>query len=150
MRTSKFNILYIIGFCLMACLFQSICWLRTAKLLPLSLTPDTGGMTRGAIGRKGREKNINLNVALKLGRMIQDNCSDTRVVYTRKNDVFVPLHRRAENSQQHQSRLVYFHPYQLRASRKSQVFGAETYTLGFTPYRRKSGSSQERKLGDPD
>lgn len=34
------------------------------------------------------------------------------------------------NSQQRQSRLVYFHPYQLRGFQKSQVFGAETYTLG--------------------
>ena len=55
-----------------------------------------GGNDPGAVGRRGKEKNINLSVALKLGKLIEANCTDTKVVYTRKKDTFVPLHRRAE------------------------------------------------------
>ena len=62
--------------------------------------------------------------------MIQDNCSDTRVVYTRKNDVFVPLHRRAEIANNTKADLFISIHTNSVASRKSQVFGAETYTLG--------------------
>ena len=34
-------------------------------------------------------KNINLSVALKLGKLIQDNCKDVKVLYTRQKDVGV-------------------------------------------------------------
>ncbi len=130
MRTSKFNILYIIGFCLMACLFPIHLLAENGKTFTVVIDAGHGGNDPGAIGRKGREKNINLNVALKLGRMIQDNCSDTRVVYTRKNDVFVPLHRRAEIANNAKADLFISIHTNSVASRKSQVFGAETYTLG--------------------
>ena len=60
------------------------------------LDPGHGGNDPGAVGRKGKEKNINLNVAIKLGKLIESKCNDTKVVYTRKTDKFVPLHKRAE------------------------------------------------------
>ena len=67
MRTSKFNILYIIGFCLMACLFPIHLLAENGKTFTVVIDAGHGGNDAGAIGRKGREKNINLNVALKLG-----------------------------------------------------------------------------------
>lgn len=89
-----------------------------------------GGHDPGAIGRKGREKNINLNVALKVGKLIQTNCPDTRVVYTRSKDVFVPLHRRAEIANNAKADLfISIHTNSI-ASRSSNVSGTETYTLG--------------------
>ena len=54
-----------------------------------------GGRDPGAVGKKAREKDINLNVALKLGSLIEKNCPQTRVIYTRKKDVFVSLEKRA-------------------------------------------------------
>ena len=89
----------------------NILYIATSLLLTFILAPQAhaaktnftvvidaghGGHDPGAIGRRGKEKNINLSVALKLGRLIKQNCPDTRVVYTREKDVFVPLHRRAE------------------------------------------------------
>ena len=41
------------------------------------------------------ELRINLNVALKLGKLIQNNCKDVSIVYTREKDTFVGLDRRA-------------------------------------------------------
>ena len=55
-----------------------------------------GGHDPGAIGKISKEKNINLNVALKVGNLIKRNCDDVKVIYTRSKDVFIPLDRRAE------------------------------------------------------
>ena len=41
-----------------------------------------GGHDPGAIGKISKEKNINLNVALKLGKSDQRNCDDVKVIYT--------------------------------------------------------------------
>lgn len=89
-----------------------------------------GGNDPGAVGRRGKEKNINLSVALKLGKLIEANCADTKVVYTRKKDTFVPLHRRAEIANAAKADLfISIHTNSL-ASRNSRVQGTETYTLG--------------------
>lgn len=89
-----------------------------------------GGHDPGAIGRRGKEKNINLSVALKLGRLIERNCSDTRVVYTRSTDKFVALHERAEIANNAKANLfISIHTNSL-ASRTTKVSGTETYTLG--------------------
>lgn len=130
MQTSKFNILYIICFCMAVFLPGNSIWAAPDKTFTVVIDAGHGGNDPGAIGRKGREKNINLNVALKLGRMIQDNCNDTRVVYTRKTDVFVPLHRRAEIANNAKADLFISIHTNSVASRKNQVSGAETYTLG--------------------
>ncbi len=49
------------------------------------------GATRGVFSK---EKDIALQVALKLGRAIEANLKDVKVVYTRSTDVFVPLYER--------------------------------------------------------
>lgn len=130
MQTSKFNILYIICFCMAVFLPGNSIWAAPDKTFTVVIDAGHGGNDPGAIGRRGREKNINLNVALKLGQMIQNNCNDTRVIYTRKTDVFVPLHRRAEIANNAKADLFISIHTNSVASRKNQVSGAETYTLG--------------------
>ena len=49
----------------------------------------------GARGANINEKEINLAVALKLGRLIENNAEDVRVIYTRKTDRFIELDERA-------------------------------------------------------
>ena len=49
------------------------------------------GATRGVFSR---EKDIALQVALKLGKAVEANLKDVKVVYTRSTDVFVPLYER--------------------------------------------------------
>ena len=89
-----------------------------------------GGHDPGAIGKNGKEKNINLSVALKLGKLIESGNADTKVIYTRKTDVFVPLHRRAEIANNAKADLFISIHTNSVASRNSQVNGTETYTLG--------------------
>ena len=94
------------------------------------IDPGHGGNDPGAIGRKGKEKNINLNVAIKLGRLIEQKCNDTKVVFTRKTDIFLPLNKRAEIANNAKANLFISIHTNAVAKNKSQVRGAETYTLG--------------------
>lgn len=88
-----------------------------------------GGKDPGAIGKRAKEKTINLNVALALGKLIEDNCPRTRVIYTRKTDVFVSLDRRARVANEAKADL--FISIHTNALPKGKIArGAETYTLG--------------------
>ena len=49
-----------------------------------------GGKDNGASGKISKEKNINLNIALAFGRMVEANCPDVKVVYTRKGARTLP------------------------------------------------------------
>ena len=62
----------------------------------LVIDPGHGGHDAGAIGKFSKEKDINLRTALAFGKYVERNCSDVKVIYTRKNDVFVKLDERAE------------------------------------------------------
>lgn len=88
-----------------------------------------GGHDAGAVGAYSKEKDINLKVALAFGRLVENNCSDVKVVYTRKTDVFIPLQRRADIANNNKADLfVSVHTNALPAGR--QAYGSETYTLG--------------------
>ena len=88
-----------------------------------------GGHDAGAIGAYSKEKDINLKVALAFGRLVENNCPDVKVVYTRKTDVFIPLQRRADIANNNKADLfVSVHTNALPAGR--QAYGSETYTLG--------------------
>ncbi|WP_299169646.1 N-acetylmuramoyl-L-alanine amidase [uncultured Bacteroides sp.] len=129
MQRRKFDILFIAVSLLLA--FSSFPQTHAAETrFTVVIDAGHGGNDPGAIGRRGKEKNINLNVALKLGRLIRQNCPDTRVVYTRERDVFVPLHRRAEIANDAKADLFISIHTNSVASRNRSVSGTETYTLG--------------------
>ena len=54
-----------------------------------------GGHDPGCLGKKSKEKDVALGIALKLGKKIEENFPDVSVIYTRKTDVFVELYERA-------------------------------------------------------
>lgn len=88
-----------------------------------------GGHDPGAIGKISKEKNINLNVALKVGNLIKRNCDDVKVIYTRSKDVFIPLDRRAEIANNAKADLfISIHTNALAKNRTAK--GASTWTLG--------------------
>ena len=128
MRLNKHYILFI-AVCF-AMLWLPLCLaLAQTKQYIVVIDAGHGGHDPGAIGKISREKNINLSVALKLGKMIQTNCSDTKVIYTREKDVFVPLARRAEIANEAKADLfISIHTNSLGGNRK--VKGASTWTLG--------------------
>lgn len=88
-----------------------------------------GGHDPGAVGKISKEKDINLNVALRLGKLIEKNCRDTKVIYTRRKDVFVKLDRRAEIANNAKADLfISIHTNSLKNNRTVQ--GPSTWTLG--------------------
>lgn len=54
-----------------------------------------GGKDPGAVGKRGKEKDIALAIALKLGKYIEENIPEVKVIYTRKTDVYPKLIERA-------------------------------------------------------
>lgn len=99
------------------------------KKFTLVIDAGHGGHDTGAIGKITKEKTINLNVALTFGRLVERNCPDVNVIYTRKTDVFIPLHTRADIANRNKADLfISIHTNALPKGRISR--GLETYTLG--------------------
>jgi N-acetylmuramoyl-L-alanine amidase len=84
-----------------------------------------GGKDPGNTGNGFLEKKIALNIALKLGKNLEQNNID--VIYTRKSDVFVDLFDRANLANKSDAQLfISIHC----DSHTSQAFGAGTFVLG--------------------
>lgn len=64
------------------------------KIKTIVLDAGHGGTDGATKGLFSREKDIALQVALRLGKAIEENMKDVKVVYTRSTDVFVPLYER--------------------------------------------------------
>ena len=117
-------------------IFILLAWMATAAAaladghrFTLVVDAGHGGHDAGAKGAFSYEKNINLNVALAFGRLVEDNSPDVRVIYTRKTDVFVPLHRRAEIANKNKADVfISIHTNALPAGHVAR--GLETYTMG--------------------
>ncbi|EJW97664.1 N-acetylmuramoyl-L-alanine amidase, family 3 [gut metagenome] len=105
------------------------CLQAKERVFVVVIDPGHGGHDPGALGRRGKEKNINLNVALKLGRLIQEQCRDVQVVYTRKTDVFIALDRRAQIANNAKADL-FISIHTNSVARNRAIRGTETYTLG--------------------
>lgn len=88
-----------------------------------------GGKDPGTIGKKGtREKDVTLGVVLKLGKKIEKEFSDIKVVYTRDEDVFIPLDKRGKIANQAKGKL--FISVHCNANKKKDINGVESYFLG--------------------
>ncbi len=87
-----------------------------------------GGHDPGCIGTQLQEKNVALDVALKVGKLISEHCPDVQVIYTRKTDVFVELYRRAQIANDaHANLFISIH---CNSAENSQGNGVETFVMG--------------------
>lgn len=99
------------------------------RTFTLVIDAGHGGHDAGAVGARAKEKDINLRVALAFGRLVENNCSDVKVIYTRKTDVFVPLQRRADIANNAKADL--FISVHTNALPNGKIaYGSETYSLG--------------------
>ncbi|MBR3455410.1 MAG: N-acetylmuramoyl-L-alanine amidase [Bacteroidaceae bacterium] len=101
------------------------------KQFVVVIDPGHGGKDPGAIGSKpsNREKDINLGIAKRLGELIQSNCTDTKVIFTRSTDVFIELGRRAEIANKAKADLfISIHTNAMPKGAKRAV-GVQSYTL---------------------
>lgn len=98
------------------------------KVFTVVVDPGHGGKDPGAVGATAKEKDINLAVSLKLGKLIASSFADVKVVYTRDRDRFVDLNERANIANKNKADL--FISIHTNAVAKGTVRGTETYTLG--------------------
>jgi len=75
------------------------------KIKTIVLDPGHGGHDSGAVGRQSKEKDIALQVALKLGKKIQNEFPGIKVIYTRTTDVYPKLYERPALANKHHADL---------------------------------------------
>ena len=101
------------------------------KISRIVIDPGHGGHDTGTIGPHGLlEKNVCLDVALRLGKLIHQKLPSAQVIYTRNTDVFVPLEERTAIANQAGADL--FISIHANSSHDEQARGIETYYLNFT------------------
>jgi len=94
------------------------------------IDPGHGGKDPGAVGKRGKEKDINLAVALLMGKQIQENHPDVKVIYTRSKDILIGLDERANIANKANANL--FISIHCNASNNRQAKGAEVFTFGLS------------------
>ncbi len=90
-----------------------------------------GGHDTGTIGPTGlMEKDLCLDVALRLGKLIEDKLPSADVVYTRSDDTFIPLEQRTVIANEAKADL--FISIHANSSPDHSARGVETYYLNFS------------------
>ncbi len=101
---------------------------KGSRITTVVIDAGHGGKDPGAMGKHSKEKDITLAVALKTGQYIEKYLPDVKVIYTRKDDRFVPLYKRAEIA--NKNKADFFISIHCNANKSSGPFGAETYVMG--------------------
>ncbi|HWJ48751.1 MAG TPA: N-acetylmuramoyl-L-alanine amidase, partial [Candidatus Udaeobacter sp.] len=100
------------------------------KIGKIVIDPGHGGHDTGTIGPNGlEEKDLVLEVGRRLGKLLETRLG-AEVVYTRKNDTFIPLETRTAVANQQRADL--FISIHANSSSDSAARGVETYYLNFT------------------
>jgi N-acetylmuramoyl-L-alanine amidase len=100
------------------------------KIGKIVIDAGHGGHDTGTIGPNGlMEKDLVLDVALKLGKLLE-NRMGAEVIYTRDDDTFVPLETRTAIANKEQADL--FISIHANSSSDPSARGIETYYLNFT------------------
>lgn len=87
-----------------------------------------GGKDPGTSGRKVKEKDITLAIALKLGIYIEENIPDVKVIYTRTKDVLPTLNERSDIANRNKADL--FISIHVDGWHDSKVYGTSTFVMG--------------------
>lgn len=87
-----------------------------------------GGHDSGAVGRNHKEKDLALQMALKLGQMIKSSLPNVDVEYTRSTDVFLPLYQRIGIANKKKADL--FISIHCNYISNSKTKGTETFVMG--------------------
>ena len=100
------------------------------KIGRIVIDPGHGGHDSGTLGAGGiMEKDVVLDVALRLGKLLQDKLG-AQVIYTRSDDTFIPLETRTAIANEAQADL--FISVHANSSQDETARGVETYYLNFT------------------
>jgi N-acetylmuramoyl-L-alanine amidase len=95
-KNIKFTLLLSLGLVVLFCFKPGTGKGKTGTIKIIVIDPGHGGKDPGCNGVSSKEKDVSLAVALKLGKLIEANMKDVKVIYTRTTDVFVELEDRAQ------------------------------------------------------
>jgi N-acetylmuramoyl-L-alanine amidase len=110
---------------------QSLSRALGLKIGRIVIDAGHGGHDTGTIGPTGlMEKDLCLDVALRVGKLIQQKLPSAEVVYTREDDTFIPLEHRTEIA--NDARADLFLSVHANSSPDRKARGIETYYLNFT------------------
>lgn len=101
---------------------------KNDKVKIIIIDAGHGGKDPGASGKKSKEKDITLAIALKLGKYIENNLPGVKVIYTRKTDKFIELYERSEIANRNNADL--FISIHVNASKNKQVTGTSSFIMG--------------------
>jgi N-acetylmuramoyl-L-alanine amidase len=110
---------------------QSLSRALGLKIGRIVIDAGHGGRDTGTIGPTGlMEKDLCLDVALRVGKLIQQGLPSAQVVYTREDDTFIPLEQRTDMA--NDARADLFLSVHANSSPDRKARGIETYYLNFT------------------
>ena len=116
-------------FCTILLLVFAVVVNAANKSFTLVIDAGHGGRDDGACGAISKEKDLTLKYALAFGKLVERECPDVRVIYTRKTDVFVELKERAAIANRAKADLLMSIHINAMPGRKI-ARGFQTYTLG--------------------
>jgi len=104
--------------------------MQKTELKTVVIDAGHGGKDPGCIGagKKSFEKDVALDIALRVGKLIKQKMPDVNVIYTRKSDVFVPLWKRASIANKNRADL--FISIHCNANETGTLHGTESYVMG--------------------
>ena len=111
-----------VGFFLMC--FGSVAYGQNFKVV---LDPGHGGKDTGAFRGNVVEKNIVLDVALKVGELLKKD-KDIKVVYTRSTDVFIEVRERTRIANREKADV--FISIHANSAQNRSAYGTETFLMG--------------------
>ena len=100
------------------------------KVRTVVIDPGHGGNKPGARGKHIDEKDLVLSVAKKVGKLINDNYEDVKVIYTRTSDVDIDLSERAHIANRAKADL--FISIHANSHPTSNPTGVETFVAGLS------------------
>jgi N-acetylmuramoyl-L-alanine amidase len=125
-----------ISFLVLLIVFSAISFKSTAqkdttkviKIKTVVIDAGHGGHDPGCLGASAQEKEVCLNVALKLGKLISNYFPEVKVIYTRDTDVFVKLYERAEIANKNKADL--FISIHANSAESPSASGTESFVMG--------------------
>lgn len=124
---------------ILLCTYSANAAKPTYGLTKVVIDAGHGGHDPGCLGKSSKEKDIALGISLKLGKYIEDNYPDVKVIYTRKTDVFVELYERAEIANNakadlficiHCNSACVFNRAKKKETCNSEIAGVESWVMG--------------------
>lgn len=132
---NRFTLFTLVAITMLNCSFASLKGqdMNNGTIKTVVIDAGHGGKDVGTHGAFSFEKDVTLEISLKVGKYIEENFPDIRVIYTRKTDIFITLKERAEIANKaHADLFICIHA----NSSSSSAKGTETWVMGL--YKSKS------------